>query len=62
MENFDLLLSSIGNWGFPIVAFCMMFWYINKTHKELIDTVNNNTIMVQQLLEHIKGGGKENGN
>lgn len=51
----------IGSFGFPIVACIAMAWYINNTHKELIDclyTVNRTLKAVLQEL-NIKDDSEE---
>lgn len=40
--------------GFPIVAAGGLFWYLVKENRETRAVVENNTIMVQKVLEHIK--------
>lgn len=57
--EFANLISSV---GFPIACCIACFWYINKTaeqHKaeidKLSDAINNNTLVMQTLIEKIKG-------
>lgn len=56
--------SSIGEMvntvGFPIAAFCLMFYLVNTTLKELQATLSENTKALTRLserMEHVKGGG-----
>lgn len=37
--------------GFPIVTACGLFWYIVTTTKEMINAINNNTLVITRLLE-----------
>lgn len=53
----------IGSLGFPIVCCIALFWYMvkqNQTHKqevdELKDAINNNSIVMQKLLDKLNGG------
>lgn len=49
--------SSIGELintvGFPVAAFCLMFYMINSTLKELQTTVNKNTEVIVRLEEKL---------
>ena len=53
------LITSV---GFPIAVCLICFWYINKmqeTHKsethELSEALNNNTIVMQKLVDKLDG-------
>lgn len=55
------LITSV---GFPIVVCLICFWYINKmqeTHKaetaELSKALNNNTVVMQKLVDKLNAGG-----
>ena len=48
----------IGSYGFPIVAYGGLFWYIVKEEREMRTIVQQNTTVIAQLLEHLK---KEDG-
>lgn len=59
MEEFVNLISNV---GFPIACVAVMFWMLEKerqSHKEemseLSKTIANNTSVMQQVLDHIKG-------
>lgn len=61
MEGVDLL-NLIGNYAFPIVCCCALFWKLNKDeslHKEESDkfaeAVNNNTQVLTKLLDRMDG-------
>ena len=49
--------SSIGELintvGFPVAAFCLMFYMVNSTLKELQATVNKNTEVIVRLEEKL---------
>lgn len=57
------LIQAISTVGFPIVM-CLLFMYyikyINDQHKDEIDklsqSVNNNTLVMQKLLDKLGGG------
>lgn len=39
--------------GFPVAAFCLMFYMLNSTLKELQTTVNKNTEVIVRLEEKL---------
>lgn len=49
--------SSIGELintvGFPVAAFCLMFYMVNSTLKELQTTVSKNTEVIVRLEEKL---------
>lgn len=57
------IIQAISTVGFPIVM-CLLFMYyikyINDQHKDEIDklsqSVNNNTLVMQKLLDKLEGG------
>ena len=59
IASISQLISTI---GFPIAVCLICFWYINKmqeTHKsethELSEALNNNTIVMQKLVDKLDG-------
>lgn len=56
------IVNAISTVGFPIVV-CIIMIYLNEKqserHKEEADkmtiALNNNTIVIQQILEHMRG-------
>lgn len=50
-EEYQFLIGLIGNTGFPIVAFLLIFWKFDKSLGLLAEAVNNNTNAVQLLLQ-----------
>lgn len=59
--DYEILINAISTLGFPILASCALFWYINRqseNHKEEInalrDTLGENTTILHELKELIK--------
>lgn len=57
------IISLIANIGFPISACVALFVYTNKereknieTINQLRDTINNNTLVVQKLIDKLDKG------
>lgn len=56
------IIQAISTVGFPIVM-CVIMIYLNEKqdtrHREEVDkmteAVNNNTVVIQQILEHMRG-------
>lgn len=44
----------ISNVGFPIAVCVYMAWDRHNTQKEMTQALDNNTIALQQILEHIR--------
>lgn len=51
MENVAALVSQV---GFPISAFLLLFYLVKGELKEVKETVNQNTLMVQRLLTYME--------
>ena len=65
MEFFDMIIQFIKDVGFPIACVIAMFWMWDRErieHKEEADkwaeAINNNTAVMQKLLERIEGNIK----
>lgn len=65
MEFIDILIQFIKDVGFPIACVIAMFWMWDRErieHKEEADkwaeAINNNTAVMQKLLERIEGNYK----
>lgn len=56
----EVLVQAISTIGFPIVAFLLMFWKLDKTVGLLTEAVNNSTVAVQLLLQKEKTNYKNN--
>lgn len=64
--DFGSITQVISSLGFPIAVCLICFWYINKReeqHKDEIDklseAVNNNTLVMQKLVDRLGGGVDE---
>lgn len=64
--DFKEIITAVSSVGFPIVACFSCFWYIYKTGKdhkdevkELATAINNNTIVMQKLVDHFGGGDND---
>lgn len=61
--DIQVLIQSISTVGFPIVM-CLLFMYyikyVNDQHKDeinkLSESINNNTLVMQKLLDKLGGG------
>lgn len=63
----EAVIQAISTLGFPIGVCVICFWFINKLteqHKEEIDklsvSVNNNTLVMQKLVDRLGVGNNEN--
>lgn len=45
--------SFIASTGFPIAMACALFWYMVKEAGETREVVQNNTTMLNRILEHL---------
>lgn len=52
--DFNTLIQAIGSVGFPIVITLVLLWYMKSELSELRKTVENNTLMMQKLIDHIE--------
>ncbi len=50
------ILNAISSVGFPIAMCVYMIYGNNKTIKELSDTIDSNTTVMKQILEHFRDG------
>lgn len=49
------LMTLISNVGFPIAAFCMMFYMCNTTIKENTQVVADCAELIRHIVDHKKG-------
>lgn len=56
------IVTVISQAGFPIAACIALFWKINKQDedhskesKELTEAINNNTLVIQKLIDKLEG-------
>ena len=62
VHEITLLVNSL---GFPIVAAGVLFWILYKTSMDynatidkMRETVDKNTQLIQEMLDHLKGDDK----
>ena len=62
--DYGILEQMIASLGFPIIACFALFWYINKQQEQhkaetdkLAEALNNNTLVMQKLVDKLAGGG-----
>lgn len=65
--DFSTVTQFVSTLGFPIAVCLICFWYINKReeqHKdevtELAKAINNNTIVMQKLVDRLGDDDSEN--
>lgn len=51
----EQIISLISTVGFPIVMCLMFFKYMRDDINKLSETVNNNTLVIQKLLDKMDG-------
>lgn len=56
MEEANVIGQLISTYGFPIVACGALFWFITKEYREMRKIIENNTVVLLRILEHIKKG------
>ena len=60
----DAIITMISNVGFPIAACCGLMYFINTTIKELLTTIQQNTILLEKISAFLEKeethSGKEN--
>lgn len=59
MEDLNLWMQLIGSLGFPIVAFCALFYLYDKTVKELTVTIAKIDATLEHILAHYNIEEKE---
>ena len=59
MEDVNLWTQIIGSVGFPIVAFCAIFYLYDKTVKELTVTIAKIDSTLEHILAHLGIEDKE---
>lgn len=62
-SSYETVTTLIGSFGFPIFMCLVMAWYINNTHKELINVMHqiNRTLKAVLIKLDIEEGGDDNG-
>ena len=63
--NVDDISQLVSNLGFPIVVTGVLFWLLyknslmyNNTIDKMRETIDKNTKIIQEVLTHLKEGGK----
>ena len=51
--DFNTIIQAVGSVGFPIVITIILLWYMKGELSELRKTVENNTLTMQKLLDHL---------
>lgn len=46
----DMIIELINSLGFPIAMVCYFIWHENKSTSGLIESLNNNTLVLNKLL------------
>ena len=54
----NAVASLIGSLGFPIVMSGALFWYMVVEQRANREAINNNTSVMNRILEHITGEDK----
>jgi hypothetical protein len=49
----ESLTTLIGSLGFPIVAFLLLFFKMDKTVEKLEQSINNNSQLIQAFIERV---------
>lgn len=47
----ESMVTMIGSLGFPIVAFLLMFFKMEKAIEKLGESINNNTLLIKAFME-----------
>lgn len=62
MENITAIVQAISTVGFPIVMTGALFWYMVKENRETREVIQNNTTMLNRILEHLVEDEKRHNN
>ena len=62
MENITAIVQAISTVGFPIVMTGALFWYMVKESRETREVIQNNTTMLNRILEHMVDDEKRHKN
>ena len=53
--DIEMLISAIGSVGFPILACCYMWKFINTAMSNFTKTIESNTKMLEQIYKKLGG-------
>ena len=56
------ILTAISTVGFPIATSIALFWYMVEENRQTREVVQNNTAMLNRILEHMVGDEKRHNN
>lgn len=62
MEHITEIVQAISTVGFPIVMTAALFWYMVKENRETREVIQNNTTMLNRILEHLVDDEKRHNN
>ena len=60
--DFSEVMQMISTVGFPIVAAGVLMWFLSTKMTTLEQAVQNNTLVMQRLLDKLGGDGDGNSN
>jgi len=56
------IITAISTVGFPIVTSIALFWYMVEENRQTREVVQNNTTMLNRILEHLVEDEKRHNN
>lgn len=60
--DFSEVMQMVSTVGFPIVAAGVLMWFLSTKMTTLEQAVQNNTLVMQRLLDKLGGGNDGNSN
>ena len=60
--DFSEVMQMVSTVGFPIVAAGVLMWFLSTKMTTLEQAVQNNTLVMQRLLDKLGGDGNANSN
>lgn len=60
--DFNEVMQMVSTVGFPIVAAGVLMWFLSTKMTTLEQAVQNNTLVMQRLLDKLGGDGDGNSN
>lgn len=51
--DIQAIITAISTVGFPIVTAAALFWYMVEENRQTREVVQNNTTMLNRILEHL---------
>ncbi len=62
MEHIAEIVQAVSTVGFPIVMTGALFWYMVTENRETREVIQNNTTMLNRILEHLVDDEKRHKN